>query len=1689
MTDGRTSSSSFVSFISLLCVALAWFVQPGTASAQLGRTVTNIATVSYDVEDVSLTIRSNPAVFVIEAVRTPSTIEFFRYAPNAPDSFETRLNGSDYNPSAGGDAPVAGFDPFIPVGEPRTVGNALLDFSGPVSLAPASTYIPGELMIVRVIDAGQNGDPTAIERIIIEIQTDLGDQIELRLYESGPDTGEFFAYVPSTREETPPNDVHLSTPEETVLTARYVDAFDATEVSVDTALVDPFGRVFDSITGALIDGTQVTIVDAATGEPADVFGIDGISVYPSTLITGSVVTDASGLTYELEPGEFLFPLMRPGEYRVIVSPPEGYLFASGFDESQFSGLPNAPFAIIPGSYGGVFSVLATGPLNFDIPIDPAGDLVLLKTALSNTAAPGDTVAYTVRVMNRDVVPAPILVEDMLPRGLRYVEGSASVDVGSVEATSISDDGRIVNFQAGILSPGEQLTITYAAAVTAGAKVGQAVNTAVAVNSAGNPISNKSEAAVEIIEDLLRSRLTLVGRVAEAACDPDEDWAKELDHGIGVAGVRLYMETGEYVVTDETGLYHFQGVRPGTHVLQIDDETLPAGYEPMICEENSRYAGSAISKFVDAKGGMIWRANFYLTKKEDVAETVSVDVFDDTIEYLQFGQEWLETADATPRWAYPSVDRTPSSRSVNIGIVHPRRHTVELSLNGTAVSGINFSGRDSAMGGPAEISRWRGVDIRDGMNAFTARIIDPFGAEVAVLEEKIWHVAAIEKATLVADQSVLVADGRSVPVVAVRLENHAGRPVHRGRVVRVDVSEPFMLKRELEFEGEAALVAVSANAGISVDADGIARVELEPTLQTGRVRLNVTLDNGRSEEIDVWLTPEKRDWIVVGLAEGSLELENSEGTLNDGTNTLSDGRIAFFAKGMVKGDWLMTLAVDTAKRRGDSDEAVFQNHIDPSAYYTLYGDQTYQHADAESRYPLYVRLEKDTTQLIFGDYDTDMNDTVLGRYSRRLSGFKATGNNKRVSYTAFAAETNQSFVKDELAADGTSGPFRLTSTPIVRNSEVITVETRDRLRPDVISNVRTLTRYFDYEIDFHSGEIVFRHPVAASDADFNPSVIVVDYEVSGVAERNVTLGGRAAIRSKDGRLEAGITYVREEGGATVDDQTSSILAIDATAKLDEITELRAEVATSTREAGTGTERADAYLLEVERQSETLTVTGFYREEEAGFGLGQQASNTQSIRRIGAQVSALIDETASEQAKTRRRLVDASAYREENLSTDASRDVAEISARQEMALAGGSVGLKAVREKYDAASEERTSLLLTGSVNKTFVKQGITVTASHEQPLGDAGDEATQFPMRTQLGIDKIINDKVTLNLRHEMNNGADASGENKVVGVTVKPWAGGEIRASADEITQDSARQIGATLGVDQTIIIDKKWSASVGAARRVRVDGGDDPRDLTADDAVGVLEDGVRSDLVQSEGYSSAYVGLGYRADSAAASGRVEYRNSATSKRIAATIGAAREASAEMSYGVAVRAQKETFAAAATHELVEARIGSAWRPKGEGVIVFDRVDIKHEKLDGIMNTQKVVNNLGANAMLSERTQAAVNWGVKYSKGTVAGTKVKGFTNLVGGEIRHDITRRIDVGVSGSVLIDHNTKTKDYAFGPSIGFKPADNVWVSAGYNFSGFKDDDFEAAEYSRKGAYVKLRVKFDQHTARNLLEKISPDN
>ena len=821
---------------------------------------------------------------------------------------------------------------------------------------------------------------------------------------------------------------------------------------------------------------------------------------------------------------------------------------------------------------------------------------------------------------------------------------------------------------------------------------------------------------------------------------------------------------------------------------------------MVCEESSRFAGRATSQFIEIKGGGLWRANFFLKRNGEFVEEKETAEFNDRTEYKDFDAVWLNEQAADLDWVYPSPARTPSTPSVNIGIKHAPNQKITLMLNGRKVPQANFEARDSNKTRTVMMSRWRGVDILEGDNKFEALVKDKSGATIQTLSRSIHFVKNIARATALPDQSVLVADGRTAPLLAVRLEDEAGRPVHAGRIAQIDIPAPYRLANKSRLEGEEELVSPnSARANITVGADGIARIELEPSLRTGKVTIVVTLDNGRKLEQYMYLEPEKRDWIIVGLAEGSVaynNLKNKSVALAAGAadDLVTDGRVAFFAKGLIKGDWLLTLAVDTDKRRGKRD-GDFRSEIDPNAYYTLYGDRSYNEYEAASRYPVYVKLEKKSFYAMFGDFDTNITEGKLTRYNRHLSGIKSEYLGENFQALGYGAETNQGFAKDELAADGTSGPYQLSNTFILANSESITIETRDRVRADVIIESRRLIRHLDYTIDNFSGEIIFRAPVDVSDSSFNTNVIVVDYETSSDAERNLSYGGRVQKQIMDGRVQIGSTFVHEGGDGNSAGGKSDMVGAEIIAKLGTGTELRGEYAFSrSKKSASGDYiSATAYLAEINHTSEKLNAGIYVRSEQAGFGLRQRSTTTSDVRRYGVNVDYKFQEF-DDLVTGRRgsRNVAASLYREENLGTGSKRTLSEITINQDSERLSASMGLRSVKDA-SAAGNNKQSVLALASLRYTIPKHGVTFQASHEQPLGSK-DGVQDFPERTRLSMEKTITDKASVRISHDILGGANAAGQNTSIGISYNPWAGTAISVGSDMITSDSGRRIGATIG-------------------------------------------------------------------------------------------------------------------------------------------------------------------------------------------------------------------------------------------------------------------------------------------------------
>ena len=261
------------------------------------------------------------------------------------------------------------------------------------------------------------------------------------------------------------------------------------------------------------------------------------------------------------------------------------------------------------------------------------------------------------------------------------------------------------------------------------------------------------------------------------------------------------------------------------------------------------------------------------------------------------------------------------------------------------------------------------------------------------------------------------------------------------------------------------------------------VERLPGLQRDVLRLR--FGARQEQELRAWLEPAARDFILVGLAEGTTgyrTLAEHSTALPAGAPTEDferDGKVAFFAKGQVLGSYLLTLSYDSGRARAAPGTAL-QGVVDPHRYYTLYGDGSQMQNDAPSLRKLYVKLERRQFVALFGDFDTGFTVTELARYSRKLNGVRVEAANDHVRGIAFAARTDEQAGRDVLGGDGTSGPYRLAAHGLVPGGDTVHLEVRDRLRSEVVVSSTPLARYLDYDIDYVAGTLFFNHPVPSRD---------------------------------------------------------------------------------------------------------------------------------------------------------------------------------------------------------------------------------------------------------------------------------------------------------------------------------------------------------------------------------------------------------------------------------------------------------------------------------------------------------------------------------------------------------------------------------------------------------------------------------
>ncbi|HEY5806748.1 MAG TPA: hypothetical protein VIT67_02205, partial [Povalibacter sp.] len=1027
-----------------------------------------------------------------------------------------------------------------------------------------------------------------------------------------------------------------------------------------------------------------------------------------------------------------------------------------------------------------------------------------------------------------------------------------------------------------------------------------------------------------------------------------------------------------------------------------------------------------------------------------------------VEQLQSGVDWV----------WPAAGELPAIPSLQVAIRHLPTQRVELTINGSAVSPLNFDGVSANKAGSVALSRWRSIELRHGDNKLTAHVLDEHDQPVVQLERTIHYGGGAVRAELDRAASKLTADGTTHPVIALRMVDAYGKLARPGTLGGWSVNEPYRSWWEVESRDENKLVAVGTRSPtFSVDADGIARLELEPTTQAGTAVVHLRLNERQEQEIRVWLEPQARDWILVGIAEGTAAYNAISQNMQSAADAgLEDGyaggdRLAFFAKGAIKGDALLTIAYDSAREHEDAKDRLLGT-IDPNRFYTLYGDATEQRFEAATSEKLYLKLERRQFAALFGDFTTSMTVTELSRYNRTFNGLKAEYAGERFGYSAFAAESEQGYVKDELPGDGTSGLYRLSRHPLIINSDKIRIEVRDRFHSEVVLESRELSPFIDYSIDYLNGTLFFKQPVPVRDANFNPVYIVAEYEVLSGGDAQLTAGGRGSVKFAGDRVEVGTTYLQE--GATAGD--SRLAGTDLRWQVGAATELKAEVARSESDDPTAAASAMAYLTQLEHVTETLDARVYMREQQAGFGLGQQMRSEDGTRKIGADARYKVTEHLA---------LEGEAYRQEMLESGAQRNYVSAEARRETDDYTLGLGARHVADtglsNGDAQSQQA---FVNGSVD--LLQDRITLRAAQDLPLGGK-TSSIDFPARSVIGVDYHWRAGTTFFTEYEHADGEDFDADMTRVGVRTSPWERAQILSSMSQQATEYGPRVFANFGLMQGWKASEHWDLDFGVDQSRAVRGATaEPFNPNAALASGSM----------GSDYLAAFAGAMYRGEFWTFTSRIENRNSDQEDRRVMSGGFYREPVAGHAFAMSANVFDSQFATGADTMAGDVQLAWAYRPATSAWIMLDRFDVKQEaRRDqlGEFESARVINNLNANWQLNPWTQFGVQLGARYVRSTFDDERYDGFSGLYGIDARRDLTNRIDVGLHGTVLNSMDAGISDTAVGVDVGITVARNVWISVGYNFDGFRDDDFEASRYTAQGPFIKLRMKADQESFKDL--------
>jgi hypothetical protein len=1022
----------------------------------------------------------------------------------------------------------------------------------------------------------------------------------------------------------------------------------------------------------------------------------------------------------------------------------------------------------------------------------------------------------------------------------------------------------------------------------------------------------------------------------------------------------------------------------------------------------------------------------------------------------------------------------------LSIVEPKPNTVSMLtrqaviINGTSGRKVRLFANGVAVDSGAVrvdgVCDFLGVPVPTGDVVFKVSYID----NATELDSVRIHIAgqptSIEICTSSND---FLADGKSITRFELVVRDTFGVAIPSSYIISVKSDTGTIVSPDVDPNQEGVQRSIE---------NGKVLVDVQAPAQAAVVKITATWGNAKSEKDVEYNTPIE-PLMLVGSANGTLNT-NSVKTSNNfsdssfallkDANTMSsgvhtDGRLAFYGRGSIWSNYLLTASYDNQRMQRDQ----FFKDLDPDVLYSVYGDNSNVDYTAQTSSPLFIKLERNRSHILFGDFNTAFAQNELARYDRTFTGIKSHYETNHDRADAFATVTDRKVVQKEIRGEGISGFYFLGNSNVVTGSEKVRIEVRDKLHTEVVLNRLEKSRINDYEIDYQQGTLFFKQPVPSIDNSGNPVTIVVTYESQSGFPTNYVAGVQGEKELVNG-LVVGATAVTEER----DPNNYTLLGLNSRYSLGTSVKALGEIA----QGQVGTKRGAAWKVEVGGSPVAqLDLKSYYRKVEAGFvnptvgngglsdGLGGMSTERYGIggtyegiasTKLGTDYYHTLQNSGTGTVKTN------------SVSGSIERSFANFlntSLRVENARYESSVG-------DSVPSDKRQSTIING---KATVKASsrINVTGEYERSISSSDKEAITPSVGT-LGVDYRIIDPVTLTLQQKFYTG---KGTSSIFGLSSAVGFGTSITGKYEIGNGISGKRNQASIGLKNTTKITD---------------------DLTSELLYEKTRDLNRNVLETSTPDHDAYsIGLEYLPkNSYKATIKAELGKDAQSMRRNLVFGGdlriARDFTLieKLSYYEETRSQSQNPAtgfvggtlSANPVDQVGAQLSGGMLKKFHNVVGLAYRPVSWDWLNAIGKFEQkseyngmVAPEVQYNASIISlhtfiepirRLEFGIKYAMKLANERAYGLSAKTFTDLYLVRGEYDLNwNNFDVAAEYRILTQREANDQKIGYSAEVGYVAMQNVHIGVGYNFIGNKDRDLIDYNYWSKGPYVTMRIKFTE--------------